>query len=99
MAQGAEKPGGRRRKVAKPTAKTRRITLTIPAETLDAAAAKVEKGKASSLSAYVSQALADRVATDEQADSFLAFLDSLDEELGAPSTEDYAWARRVASGE
>jgi hypothetical protein len=31
----------------------------------------------------------------EGEDSYLAFLDELDQELGPPGEEDYAWARRV----
>jgi hypothetical protein len=84
-------------KDSRPRAKMAKVTVTIPAETLEAAAAEVRSGKAPSLSAYVSKALAAQVAADREGDSYLAFLDALDEELGAPSDADYEWARRFAS--
>jgi hypothetical protein len=74
-----------------------KVTLTMPADTFEAAVARVEAGAASSLSAYVSRAVAANIAADAEGDAFLAFLDKLDEELGPPGAEDYAWARRFAS--
>jgi hypothetical protein len=79
------------------SAKTRKVTVTIPADTLEAAVAKVRAGHAPSLSAYVSRALAKQVASDDEPDAYLAFLDRLDEELGPPTPEEYEWARRFAS--
>lgn len=99
MPQQSQQRKVRPPRAVKPIGRTRKVTVTIPAETLEAALERVEEGKASSLSAYVSKALADRVAADGQEDSFLAFLDRLDEELGPPSAEDYEWARRFARGE
>ena len=40
-----------------------------------------------------------RVKPDKNSDSFLVFLDQLDQELGPPSDEDYAWARTFVNGE
>lgn len=78
-------------------ARMAKVTVTIPAETLEAAAGEVKAGRATSLSAYISKALAKQVATDKEGDSYIAFLDSLDEELGPPTDADYEWARRFAS--
>ena len=89
--QGAT-PGVRRR------GKTAKVTVTIPIETLEAANALVRDGSASSLSAYISRALATQVASDSGHDALIAFLDQLDQELGPPSPEDYEWAQRVVSG-
>ena len=76
--------------------KTAKVTVTVPANVLGAAAAQVDAGRAPSLSAYVSEALAKQVAVDEERDALLAFLDRLDAELGPPSQDDYAWALRFA---
>ena len=76
-------------------AKTRKVTVTIPADTLGAAVTKVQEGYAPSLSAYISQALWEKVARDSGRDTYLEWLKQLDEELGPPSPEAYAWAREV----
>lgn len=88
---GRERSAGR-----KPRGRTVKVTVTVPAESLTAAVAKVKTGQEPSLSAYMSRALAAQLAADEERDAFLAFLDRLDEELGPPSDADYAWARRFA---
>jgi len=82
------------RRRAKPPGRTKRVTITIPADVLAAAQCLVDEGKAASLSAYISGALAKQVALDQGKDGFIAFLDQLDAELGPPSPEDYAEARR-----
>jgi len=73
----------------------RKVTVTIPTELLLAAAARVRTGRARSLSAYLSAALAERVAGDQERDGYLEWLKKLDEELGPPSPEAYVWARQV----
>jgi hypothetical protein len=78
-------------------AKTAKVTVTIPVATLEAATARVRDGFASSLSSYVSQALATQVAADSGRDALVEFLDHLDQELGPPGAEDNEWARRVVS--
>ncbi|HEX5414717.1 MAG TPA: type II toxin-antitoxin system HicB family antitoxin [Chloroflexota bacterium] len=40
-----------------------------------------------------------RINPAQNSDSFLAFLDQLDQELGPPSDEDYAWARSFVNVE
>ena len=77
--------------------RTAKVTVTVPGDVLDAAAAQVQAGGAPSLSAYVSRALAAQVAADEERDTYLEFLALLDEELGPPTEADYAWARQFAS--
>jgi Arc/MetJ-type ribon-helix-helix transcriptional regulator len=74
---------------------TKKVTVTIPEDLLEAAIAQVEAGQAPSLSAYVSDALAKKVAADGEGDPFLALLDEWDREVGPPSEEDFAWARRA----
>jgi hypothetical protein len=78
-------------------ARTTEVTLTLPTDVLAAATAQVAAGQAPSLSAYVAKALAAQVAVDQEHDGFLAFLERLDKELGTPSDEDFAWARRFIS--
>jgi hypothetical protein len=77
--------------------KTAKVTVTVPGDVLEAAAAQVQSGGAPSLSAYVSRALAAQVAADEERGAYLAFLDRLDQELGPPTEADYEWARQFAS--
>ena len=77
--------------------KTAKVTVTVPEDVLGAAAARVDAGRAPSLSAYVSEALARQVAADEERDALFAFLDRLDQELGPPTDEEYAWALRFAN--
>ena len=49
------------------------------------------EGRASSVSGFISEA----VARSQREDSLLALLDDLDRELGPPSAEDAAWAKRA----
>jgi hypothetical protein len=80
-----------------PSTRTAKVTVTVPGDVLEAAAAQVQAGGAPSLSAYVSRALAAQVQADEERSALLAFLDRLDEELGPPTEADYAWACEFAS--
>ena len=98
---GDERPSGDRRhrrntpEHSKPSAKTKKLTVTVPSDVLAAAARQVASGQAPSMSAYVTKALARQVATDEGEDSYQAFLDELDREFGPPSEEDFEWARTI----
>jgi Arc/MetJ-type ribon-helix-helix transcriptional regulator len=83
-----------RRRSASGAARTVKVTVTIPEDVLAAAQEQVAAGRAPSLSAYVSDALAERVKT-ERGDSMQVLLDEWDTEFGPPSEEDYAWARGV----
>ena len=85
-----KKPMARRRALA-----TRaKVTVTIPNDVLAAALDNVKQRQAASLSAYVSEALAEKVAIDKGEDEYLAWLRQLSEELGEPSAEAYEWARQ-----
>ena len=84
-------------KDVRPPARSAEVTITLPADVLAAATAQVAAGQAPSLSAYVARALEAQIAVDQEHDGFLAFLDRLDKELGTPTDEDFAWARRFAS--
>ena len=79
--------------MAKAGTKTRKVTVTVPANLLEAAAARVSEGCAPSLSAYVSKALKKQVEADRE-DGFLALLREMDEEFGPVSPETLEWARR-----
>jgi Arc/MetJ-type ribon-helix-helix transcriptional regulator len=69
---------------------TTKIAVSLPDDQVEAARAAVAEGRAPSVSAYVSEALARRSAEDE-------LLDLLDEdERELPATEEHrAWARRA----
>ena len=69
----------------------RKIAVSLPEELAEEAVAAVEAGRAASVSAYVSQAIAEKTRRDR----LLDVLDELDRELGVPSDADEAWARRV----
>ena len=68
-----------------------KVTISVPAERLARARAAVAAGAASSVSAYVDQALAAR----EERLSLDAALDTMDRDLGRPSADADAWARHV----
>jgi Arc/MetJ-type ribon-helix-helix transcriptional regulator len=72
-----------------------RVTVTVPSDVLAEAIAHVEGGRARSLSAYVSEALREKVVRDSRRDAYMDWLKQLDEELGLPSPQAYAWAREV----
>ena len=69
----------------------RKIAVSLPAELVIHAEAAVRAGRAASVSAYVSDALADKARDDELVD----VLDEMDREFGRPSKAAEAWARRV----
>jgi Arc/MetJ-type ribon-helix-helix transcriptional regulator len=79
--------GARRRREA-----TReKVAVSIPRPLVEAATREVQSGHATSLSAYVSQALSENLERDR----LEAVLDAMDAEYGVPTAEDQAWARRV----
>jgi Arc/MetJ-type ribon-helix-helix transcriptional regulator len=68
-----------------------KIAITLPEEQVAAARRAVEEGRAPSVSAYISQALARRDADDELAET----LAEIYAESGQPTAADRAWARQV----
>ncbi len=70
---------------------TQKIAVSLPDEQLDAIRRAVSEGRASSVSGFISGA----VARAEQEDSLSRLLDDLDRELGEPSTAEYAWADKA----
>lgn len=70
---------------------TVKIAVTLPPEQVDEARRAVEEGRASSVSAYVAEALA-RQARGDQLASVVAAMRADD---GTPSEADYGWADRV----
>jgi antitoxin ParD1/3/4 len=70
---------------------TTKIAITLPDEQVVAAKTAVADGRAASVSAYISEALARRSA-DEQ---LLEMLIEMDVEQGKPSAEDYERAEQA----
>lgn len=69
----------------------RKIAVSVPEEVAQRVEVEVRAGNATSVSAYVTDAL-ERIGRHEQLAELLARMDS---ELGRPSAGDKAWARRV----
>jgi len=69
------------------------VALTIASETLALAKKAVKNGRAKSLSAFVSDAVGEKVGRDQLAE----ILDAMDQRFGKPSRADRAWAKRVLS--
>jgi Arc/MetJ-type ribon-helix-helix transcriptional regulator len=69
----------------------KKIAITLPEEQVEAARHAVADGRAASVSAYISEALARRDA-DEELREMLAEMAA---EYGPPSEADRAWARRA----
>jgi len=69
----------------------RKIAVSVPEELVAEAEAAVASGRASSVSAYVSQALGEKTRRDRLID----VLDEMDRELGPPSPGAQTWARQV----
>jgi Arc/MetJ-type ribon-helix-helix transcriptional regulator len=70
---------------------TRRITVSLPDHLVDAATAAVREGRASSVSAYVAEALAEK----SSAETLEQFLSDWRERVGASTPEETAWAERA----
>jgi antitoxin ParD1/3/4 len=68
-----------------------KIAITLPEEQVAAARQAVAEGRAASVSAYISQALARRSAEEEMAE----IIAEIYAQAGEPAEEDRAWARRV----
>ena len=68
-----------------------KIAITLPEEQVAAARRAVAEGRAASVSAYISQALARRTAEEEMAE----IIAEIYAQAGEPIEEDRAWARRV----
>jgi Arc/MetJ-type ribon-helix-helix transcriptional regulator len=64
-----------------------KIAISLPEEQVAAVRLAVAEGRAASVSAYISQALARRGADEEMAETIA--------ESGPPTEEDRLWARRV----
>jgi Arc/MetJ-type ribon-helix-helix transcriptional regulator len=69
----------------------RKIAVSVPAELVDQVDAAVGAGRAASVSAYVTQAIAERIRRDRLED----VLDEMDRELGRPARADEMWAKKV----
>lgn len=68
-----------------------KIAITVPRPLLAKVRSAVKQGRAASVSAFVSQAVEQRVRED----SLAALLEDLIERHGEPTREDKAWAKRV----
>ena len=70
---------------------TAKVAISIPAGVLKEAKQQVRSGHAKSLSALVTEAVADKVHRNELAE----ILNQMDAEFGKPSKAAQAWAKRV----
>ena len=68
-----------------------KVALTIPADVLRRAKKKVRTGRAKSLSAFVSDAVDEKLRRDELTE----ILDSMDREFGKPDKAARAWAKQL----
>ena len=68
-----------------------KVAITIPVEILRLAEKEVGAGHAKSLSAFISQAVDEKLRRDE----LEAILDAMDAEHGRPGKAARAWARKV----
>ena len=73
---------------------TRRITVSLPDHLVDAAVAAVARGRATSVSAYVAEALTEKTSGE----TMEAFLADWRHRVGAPTAEETAWADRALGG-
>jgi hypothetical protein len=70
---------------------TAKVALTVPVQVLRQARKEVKAGHAKSLSAFVSEAIDEKLRRAE----LLEILDAMDAEHGQPDRRARAWARRV----
>ena len=68
-----------------------KVALSMPAEILRLAKKEVDAGRAKSLSAFVAEAVDEKLRRDE----LTAILDAMDAEHGKPTKEATTWAKRV----
>jgi len=71
-----------------------KLGMTLPSELAETARAAVRDGRAPSVSAYITEAVYERVRREQ----LVELLDAMDAELGAPGGEAEAWAKRVLQG-
>lgn len=69
---------------------TTRITVSLPDHLVEQARRAVERGQAASVSAYVAEAMQWHGPRED----LRTLLDDLDAELGPPTAEQRAWARK-----
>ena len=72
---------------------TTKVALTISSAALQQAKKEVAAGRAKSLSAFVSEAVEEKVRRGELS----KLLDAMDTELGRPNKAARAWAKKVLS--
>lgn len=70
---------------------TRKIAVSLPDEQVESIRRAVQQGRASSVSGFISAA----VARAEREDSLARLLDDLDRELGSVDPKDLAWADKA----
>ncbi|GAC1445243.1 MAG: hypothetical protein NVS3B26_11350 [Mycobacteriales bacterium] len=70
---------------------TTKIAVSLPDEQVQAAKRAVAEGRATSVSALVSEALSEKLRTDGLA----ALVADIIAEDGPPSPQDYEWARQA----
>jgi hypothetical protein len=68
-----------------------KVALTIPSDVLKLAKHEVRAGRAKSLSAFVSEAVDEKVRREE----LTSILDAIDAVHGKPNAAAQAWAKRV----
>ena len=68
---------------------TSKLAISLPDEYVVAARQAVDEGRASSVSAYIAEALADRIRND----ALTELLADMAAEAGPPDAEDRRWAR------
>jgi hypothetical protein len=77
--------------VSKARGRRTKLGVSLSTELVAAAQERVAAGAAPSFSAYLNDALAEKV----QEDALLAILDRMDAEHGPPGPEAQEWAKRV----
>lgn len=68
-----------------------KVALSMPADVLRLAKKEVDAGRAKSLSAFVAEAVDEKLRRDE----LTSILDAMDAEHGRPTRAATAWAKRV----
>jgi antitoxin ParD1/3/4 len=68
-----------------------KIAVSVPTQLVSKVRRAVAKGRATSVSAYVTQAIEARTQNDEM----LELLEQMDRERGKPDAEATRWARQV----
>jgi hypothetical protein len=70
---------------------TAKLAITLPADVLRLAKSQVKKGRAKSLSAFISEAVDEKLRRDE----LEKLLDALDRQHGPPNKAAQRWAKKV----